>query len=83
MKILGFYNVNSLVVQHASRKCQCFKMTLMFFVCIERSLSHFILSGLSAGFLFPEVELHSSKDEEILKPSPFVNWELPANESHM
>lgn len=43
----------------------------------------FIIFYSLCCFLFPKVELHSAKDEEILKLSPFVNWELLANESHM
>jgi len=39
----------------------------------ERSSSYSILFGLDADFLIPKVELHSAKNEEILKPSPFVN----------
>lgn len=70
------------MVQLASQEYQCFQI-IPIFLSVERSSSYFIFSGLSAGFLFPKVELHSSKDEEILKPSPFVNWDMPANESHM
>lgn len=72
----------SFVVQHANQECQCFKM-IPIFVCVERSLSYSILSGLAPGFLFPEVELHSAKVEKISILSPFVNWELPASETHM
>lgn len=65
-----------LVLRHASKECMCFKM-IPTFLCVERSSSYLILLGLAADFLFSKVELHSAKDEEILKPSPFVNWELP------
>ena len=38
-----------------------------------REVHHILFSGLVADFLIPKVELHSAKNEEILKPSPFVN----------